>query len=146
LNQDGRRICPGTRGEAEALADRYFIETAIRLHRAGKGAPYTGLKPAEANFGPAILAAERTVESGDFKMLEVFLVEEVRRMLRERLAQGQTAQAASMKSDTRPGVRAPAIESKPNSASLASLSDSILQPIQERGSPPFPIELFSCSP
>jgi Family of unknown function (DUF6448) len=30
--------------EARALADRYFFETLVRLHRAGEGAPYTGLK------------------------------------------------------------------------------------------------------
>jgi hypothetical protein len=31
-------------GAARELADRYFFETAVRLHRAGEGAPYTGLK------------------------------------------------------------------------------------------------------
>lgn len=30
--------------EAKALADRYFLETLIRLHRAGEGAPFTGIK------------------------------------------------------------------------------------------------------
>jgi hypothetical protein len=30
---------------ARSLADRYFFETVVRLHRAGEGAPYTGLKP-----------------------------------------------------------------------------------------------------
>lgn len=30
--------------EAKDLADQYFLETLIRLHRAGEGAPYTGLK------------------------------------------------------------------------------------------------------
>ena len=32
--------------EAKALADRTFIEATVRLHRAGEGAAYTGLKPA----------------------------------------------------------------------------------------------------
>ena len=31
---------------AREVADFYFFETAVRLHRAGEGAPYTGLKPA----------------------------------------------------------------------------------------------------
>lgn len=31
-------------GEAKELADKYFLETLIRLHRAGEGAPYTGIK------------------------------------------------------------------------------------------------------
>jgi hypothetical protein len=30
--------------EAKKLADKYFIETLIRIHRAGEGAPYTGIK------------------------------------------------------------------------------------------------------
>jgi len=32
--------------DAQIVADDWFFETAIRLHRAGEGAPYTGLKPA----------------------------------------------------------------------------------------------------
>lgn len=51
--------------EARALADRAFMETAVRLHRAGEGAAYTGLKPAGTDFGPAIPAAEQAIESGD---------------------------------------------------------------------------------
>ena len=50
--------------EAKSLADRYFMETAVRLHRAGEKAAYTGLKPAGIDFGPAIPAAERALESG----------------------------------------------------------------------------------
>lgn len=30
--------------EAKELADKYFLETLVRLHREGEGAPYTGLK------------------------------------------------------------------------------------------------------
>ncbi|MBI5743065.1 MAG: hypothetical protein HY952_00800 [Elusimicrobia bacterium] len=33
-------------GKAAELADLWFFETLVRLHRAGEGAPYTGLKPA----------------------------------------------------------------------------------------------------
>ena len=32
--------------EARELADRFFFETLVRVHRAGEKAPYTGLKPA----------------------------------------------------------------------------------------------------
>jgi Family of unknown function (DUF6448) len=31
---------------AREVADLYFFETVVRVHRAGEGAPYTGLKPA----------------------------------------------------------------------------------------------------
>ncbi len=57
---------------AKALADRYFMETAVRLHRAGEHAPYTGLKPAGSDFGPAIPAAEAALDSGKLEpVLEV---------------------------------------------------------------------------
>jgi len=32
-------------GQAQKLADMYFFETLVRIHRAGEGASYTGLKP-----------------------------------------------------------------------------------------------------
>lgn len=54
-------------GEAKALADRYFMETAVRLHRAGEHAPYTGLKPAGTDFGPAIPAAEKALATHDLQ-------------------------------------------------------------------------------
>jgi len=50
--------------EAQALADRYFFETLVRIHRAGEGMPYTGLKPAGRDLGPAIPAADKAVETG----------------------------------------------------------------------------------
>ena len=39
------------RGSRE-LADRYFFETLVRIHRAGEGAVVTGLKPAGRDLGP----------------------------------------------------------------------------------------------
>jgi hypothetical protein len=55
--------------EARALADRYFFETLVRLHRAGEGAPYTGLKPAGRDLGPAIPAADKALEAGSVEAL-----------------------------------------------------------------------------
>lgn len=45
------------------LADRYFFETVVRVHRAGEGAPFTGLKPAGLDVGPVIPMAERAIAS-----------------------------------------------------------------------------------
>ncbi len=50
--------------DARDLADRYFFETLVRVHRAGEGAPYTGLKPAGTEVGPAIEAADKALETG----------------------------------------------------------------------------------
>lgn len=49
--------------EAQELADHFFYETAVRLHRMGEGAAYTGLKT-ESDHGPALAAAEQALESG----------------------------------------------------------------------------------
>lgn len=54
--------------EARELADRFFFETLVRLHRAGEGAPYTGLKPA-GTVGPAIAAADNALQTGSVDML-----------------------------------------------------------------------------
>lgn len=48
--------------EAKGLADRYFFETLVRLHRAGEGAPFTGLKLAEPDEG--VEAADKALETG----------------------------------------------------------------------------------
>lgn len=47
--------------QARDLADRYFFETVVRVHRAGEGAPYTGLKPAGHDVGPAVTAADQAI-------------------------------------------------------------------------------------
>jgi hypothetical protein len=49
---------------AREVADLYFFETVVRLHRAGEGAPYTGLKPAGLDEGPVIPVAEKAIETG----------------------------------------------------------------------------------
>jgi hypothetical protein len=54
------------KGEKEReLADLYFFETLVRIHREGEGAPYTGLKPAGLDLGPAIPAADKALETGN---------------------------------------------------------------------------------
>jgi hypothetical protein len=49
--------------EAKEIADRFFLETLIRLHRAGEGAPFTGLKPA-GTIDPPVAAADKSIETG----------------------------------------------------------------------------------
>ena len=58
-------------GEVD-VADRWFFETAVRVHRAGDGAPFTGLKPAGLDVGPVIRGSERALETGSVdELLEV---------------------------------------------------------------------------
>jgi hypothetical protein len=54
--------------EARKLADGYFFETLVRIHRAGEGAPYTGLKHG-VDADPAVTLADRAVESGSAEKL-----------------------------------------------------------------------------
>lgn len=59
--------------DARDVADRLFFETVVRVHRAGEGAPYTGLKPAGLSEGPVIPLAERAIEIGSPEPVVVFL-------------------------------------------------------------------------
>jgi hypothetical protein len=63
--------------EAKELADMYFFETLVRIHRAGEGAAYTGLKPAGRDLGPAIPAADQAIDTGSVKALMKILTENV---------------------------------------------------------------------
>lgn len=70
---------------AGEVADRLFFETVVRLHRAGEGAAYTGLKPAGLDVGPVIPLAERAVETGSGEQLADFLTGVLREQLEHRL-------------------------------------------------------------
>ncbi|HLN98732.1 MAG TPA: DUF6448 family protein [Pyrinomonadaceae bacterium] len=50
--------------EARNLADNYFFETLVRLHRAGEGEPYTGIEPAGTDLGPVIPLADKALQDG----------------------------------------------------------------------------------
>jgi len=72
--------------EARNLADTWFFETVVRVHRAAEGAPYTGLKPAGQDLGPAIAAADRSIDSGSPAALEKLLADAVKAGVHERFA------------------------------------------------------------
>ncbi|MEJ2761373.1 MAG: DUF6448 family protein [Gammaproteobacteria bacterium] len=82
-----RKLSP----QAKELADTYFFETLVRIHRAGEGAPYTGLKPAGRDLGPAIPAADQALKSGDVAPLTNLLVEQMRTGLMDRYKQAMAA-------------------------------------------------------
>ena len=66
-------------GPAKELADMYFFETLVRIHRAGEGAGYTGLKPA-GKIEPPIAAADKALETGK--------LQEVAQIISKRTEQG----------------------------------------------------------
>ncbi len=69
--------------QAKGLADMYFFEALVRIHRAGEGAPYTGLKPAGRDLGPAIPAADRALQAGSVEPLVKLLTEAVQHGVRQ---------------------------------------------------------------
>jgi len=71
--------------EAQELADRYFFETLVRVHRAGEGAPYTGLKPAGA-VDPIIAAADHALERGSAHDVTALVTKEVASGIQGRFA------------------------------------------------------------
>ncbi len=70
--------------EAREVGDLYFFETVVRIHRAGEGAPYTGLKPAGLGHGPVIPVAEKAIESGSPADLLNLLIGTVQAEVREK--------------------------------------------------------------
>lgn len=62
------------------LAEVRFFETVVRIHRAGEGAPFTGIKPANTDIGPAVPAADEALKSG--------VVEPVQQLLSSAVQQG----------------------------------------------------------
>ena len=71
--------------EARSLADLHFFETLVRIHRAGEGEPYTGLKPSGSDLGPAVPAADRALDEGSADAVVRLLSEAVRHGVHERL-------------------------------------------------------------
>ena len=77
--------------EAKELADMYFFETLVRIHRAGEGAPYTGLKPSES-VDPAVALADKSLESGSVDKLVDVLTKAMANGIRERFQHANQTQ------------------------------------------------------
>ena len=73
--------------EARELADMYFFETLVRIHRAGEGAPYTGIKPADTEVEPEIEAADKAIESGAIDKLVKNLTAEIEMGMEKRFSE-----------------------------------------------------------
>ena len=70
--------------EARDLADMYFFETVVRVHRQSEGEPYAGLKPAGVDPGPAVAGADKALESGSVESLVSQVTESSSSGIRER--------------------------------------------------------------
>jgi len=70
--------------ETKEVADYYFFETVVRLHRLGEGEPYTGLKPTGTEISPAVVQADLSIEDGDLLIIESLLLESVKESIEEK--------------------------------------------------------------
>jgi hypothetical protein len=77
--------------QARDLADMYFFETLVRIHRAGEGAPYTGLKPGTA-FDPAVALADKALETGSVDKLGDTLSQAMVKGIRDRFQRALESQ------------------------------------------------------
>lgn len=82
--------------EAQDLADMHFFETLVRIHRAGEGEPYTGLKQAGTEVEPGIALADKALETGSADALIKQVTTEVANNIQRRFA---AAHAASKHAD-----------------------------------------------
>lgn len=84
--------------EARTLADRFFFETLVRVHREGEGEPYTGLKPEGVEVDAGIAASDKALETGSVDPLVKLLATAVDKGLRERYARAAEAQTHASES------------------------------------------------
>lgn len=80
-----------TSGEARELADTYFLETLVRLHRAAEGAPYTGLKPAGTPVSHFVQATDVAIETGSVEKVVAHLTSTIADEIQERFDRLQAA-------------------------------------------------------
>lgn len=70
--------------DAQEVADRWFLENFVRIHRAGEGASYDGLKPSGSNVDPVVVAADESIELGNMSPLKGLVTEEEYHALEEK--------------------------------------------------------------
>lgn len=79
-------------GDARALADTWFFETLVRIHRAGEGAPFDGLKPA-GHIEPFVAAVDRSLATGSVETVVGDVTTHVSRSVRERFTKARETAA-----------------------------------------------------
>ncbi len=73
-------------GDAGELAERLFLETLVRLHRASEGAPFNGIKPAGTPGSPAVAKADESLAKGSVDELAKGIAGTVEKSIRDKFA------------------------------------------------------------
>lgn len=69
--------------EIYSIVERHFLETLVRLHREGEGAPFTGLKPA-GSASPIVQWADRSLDAGNIDELSKAISKHTETVIREK--------------------------------------------------------------
>lgn len=69
--------------DAKEVAETFFLETLVRLHRQGEGAPYTGIKPA-GQLSHIEQAADNAIMAGDLEPILNHLSQDLKKGLETR--------------------------------------------------------------
>lgn len=81
-------------GASKTLAEQYFMENSVRLHRLAEGMSYTGLKPAQA--APEVIQiAERSLDTGNLAPTNDLLVSMTKDKVSHYFEQARAAQKQS---------------------------------------------------
>jgi hypothetical protein len=74
----------GLSPEAKELSEKYFFDTLVRIHRAGEGEPFTGVKPAGTPIDDKVLAADKSIEIGNLSPLKNMVSKDILQELTKR--------------------------------------------------------------
>ena len=72
---------------ARDVADQWFFETVVRIHRASEGEPFTGLKGADYQPDAGIEIADHAIEANSLTNVEATLTTAIRSELRKRFSE-----------------------------------------------------------
>lgn len=82
---DAARAALGAEGADQA--ERQFLETLVRVHRAGEGAGFDGIKPTGTELPPEVVAADAALEAGTIEPLRGLVPDERWPELEKRFAE-----------------------------------------------------------
>jgi hypothetical protein len=70
--------------EAKELSEKYFFDTLVRIHRAGEGEPFTGVKPTGTPIDDKVLADDKSIEIGNLSPLKNMVSKDILQELTKR--------------------------------------------------------------
>ncbi|HEY5124551.1 MAG TPA: DUF6448 family protein [Ignavibacteria bacterium] len=74
----------GLSPEAKELSEKYFFDTLVRIHRAGEGEPFTGIKPTGTPIDDKVLAADKSIEIGNLSPFKNMVSKDILQELTKR--------------------------------------------------------------